>query len=229
MTCVNPSCAAVATPWAPAGFVAVDAADVSASAALAVVGVALTVLVENLGPSVAYVALGTSTVVATTSSTPVQPGDALAVPQGTATYAASITASGGAATVNFTSGAGSPNVVNGQVTANDAAVVDVLTATGTFVSGVFAALTGTSSALFAAASPARRLRVRVMNLDIHTESGGGGGAVWLAWGTTAAVRGPSSFLLVAGASFNDTQYPNQLGLNVIAEDGSAPFVYWETY
>jgi hypothetical protein len=47
------------------------------------------------------VALGTPDVVATTASTPVQPGDSLALPQGTATYAAAITATDGAATVNF--------------------------------------------------------------------------------------------------------------------------------
>ena len=224
------TCQTVSTPWAPGGFVPLSATSISAAAALAVVGTGLTVLVENLGPDVAYVALGDPTVVATAASTPLQPGDSLFLPQGTATYAAAITAAAGqAASLVFTNGAGTPNVVNGQLVVNDAAVVAVLTETGTFASDTFTAFAGTSNPLFAAAAPARRLRVKAINLDYPTESGGGGGTVWLRWGAPAVVRGTGSFFLLPGGSFDDAMYPNQLGLNVIAENGATVAVYWETY
>lgn len=229
-TCVDPNCAAVTTPWTPIGFVDLSATDVSSTATLAGTGVGLIVLVTNQGPAVAYVALGTSSVVATTSSTPLQPGDSLALPQGTSTTAAAITGSGLAATLVVTSGSGCPLVVSGQLVVNDAAVVAILTGTGTFATGTFVAIEGESNVLFPAASPsAPRLRVKAINLDYPTPSGGAGSTFWLSWGAAASVRGPGSFYLLPGTSFDDARYPNQGSLNVIAEDGTAPQVYWETY
>lgn len=104
------------------GQVTLSASTVTSNVALGSTGP--TVVVSNGGAVTAYVALGGSTVTATTSSIPVLPGYSIVLQAGTATYLAGITGSSTAALTITTgtgipAGTGSPAApVSGTVTAN---------------------------------------------------------------------------------------------------------------
>jgi hypothetical protein len=99
-------------PAADAVFVA---QVVTANIEFPMTGQALTCLVFNAGPEVAYVQAGNTQVVATLQSAPVQPSQWVAIAQGTFSNLAAITASGTAA-LQIQSGTGNPLMVYGQVT-----------------------------------------------------------------------------------------------------------------
>ena len=90
------------------GRVTIAATGTSASAVLASTGasapIATTAVFNNLGTAIAYVALGASNVVATTTgSYPVQPAGTAVLSLGSATYAAAITA-GSSVSVSVSTG-----------------------------------------------------------------------------------------------------------------------------
>ena len=110
--------------------------------------------------------------------------------------------------------------------------VDV-TIGGTYANA--SATLSTSAANVVAAVPggAARLRIRLMNVDYATPSGGLGIVIWCRWATVAAgaaaVRGVGSFPVYPGGGIDDQGFGvNQGGLNCLAESGT-PILYVETY
>lgn len=95
-------------------------------------------------------------------------------------------------------------------------------------------VTGSATDIFAATSGgATRYRVKVLNTDYTTVSGGTGYVVWCRWGTAAAaaatVRGTGSFPIFPGSGFDDNgQGVAQGALNCIGETSGAK-LYYETY
>jgi hypothetical protein len=94
--------------FVPTGLTTLQAMPVSSSVTLPSVGSSYVLLIRNCGPSVAYVAVGNILVIATPQSTPLLPGQSVAVQQGFATTIAAITASG-TAELAIQSGTGAPN------------------------------------------------------------------------------------------------------------------------
>lgn len=100
-------------PYQPSGFVpsglaALIATNVSSSIPIPSIGSKYVLVVVNNGPVVAFVAVGNVGVVASTSSTPLLPGQSVAMQQGFSTTVAAVTVYG-AAQLLVQSGTGTPN------------------------------------------------------------------------------------------------------------------------
>jgi hypothetical protein len=107
-------------------------------------------------------------------------------------------------------------------------------ATGVFATGLVT-VGATATDVFAAtpSGGATRYRIRVLNTDFVTPSGGNGYVVWCRWGTAAgaaaSVRGTGSFPVFPGGGFDDsTNGVSQQALNCIGETSGAK-LYYETY
>ena len=74
-----------------------------------------------------------------------------------------------------------------------------------------------------------RVRYRLQNTDYTTAKGGGGGAVWCAWGAVVPSPHLTGFVLLAGAT-DDVSGPGTptASLSCVSETGSL-VLYWETY
>jgi len=149
-----------------------------------------TIVVTNTGASAAYVAIGTSSVVATTSSIPLAVGQTVAFATGTTTYIAGITASG-SATFAIQSGSGVPvviyggNTINGTVTIAPQVTSPVTMSSGTITTG------GTFQTVLAA--NASRTACLLDNTSTHT-----GYVYWLGSGTPTLLN---SMQLAPGQTF----------------------------
>lgn len=94
-------------------------------------------------------------------------------------------------------------------------------------------ITTTATNVFAAAvSGSPRVRMKVLNTDVVTPSGGAGIVIWYRWGTAAgapaAAHGVGSFPLLPGGGFDDIGTVSQEAMNCIAESGS-PVLFAEEY
>jgi hypothetical protein len=101
---------------------------------------------------------------------------------------------------------------------------------GTYANGSVA-LSTTPTDVFAAAPT--RVRIKLINTDYSTASGGNGIVMWGRWGTVAlapaAPHGVGSFLILPGSGIDDQGSGVNTGaLNVVAESG-APVLYAEQY
>ena len=137
VTCAGCSGGGSATlsPWTPDAASTVTLSPSTSSSRVALGGTGATTWVQSTGTVPAYVVLGNSSVTAALTGTLIQPGQAVPMATGTATYIAGITSSG-TASLSIQTGSGSPNGV-----ANSKAVYDFLA--GDAVDG--AADTGTSA------------------------------------------------------------------------------------
>ena len=165
--CVNNTPCTQTNSFQPTGAKSLAVTNASASTALPTTGGNLTLFVTNIGTAVAYVALGGVSVVATTSSPPIQPGQAVAFGQGANSYIAAITASG-TASLLLQSGTGVPVVTYGAGSAT------VTTASGaaapaTFTISTVSTVTTASGALYTYGTPAKTLIL----------SNNGAATVWL--------------------------------------------------
>jgi hypothetical protein len=131
-----------------------------------------------------------------------------------------------------------PNPNLGNITATSVAT-NTLTVAGVPIggasSGTYAdgsrALAITASDVFAA--NAARVRLRLLNTDYVTKSGGGGAVMWCRWGTAAAnaavPHGIGSFPLFPGGGTDDQgSGVNSGAVNCIAESGT-PILFAEQY
>ena len=114
--CLSTSGCQAISVFQPSGSATLSASVVSSNRAFPSTGTNISLLVTNSGPSVAYVLLGNSSVVATTAAQPIQSGQSVAFPQGLNTNIAAITA-GGSASLLLQSGVGTPTIVYGSFTA----------------------------------------------------------------------------------------------------------------
>jgi hypothetical protein len=113
--CLNGTpCTAIQT-FTPTGTASLSATVTSASVAFPSTGGVLNVMLVNTGSVPAYIAIGNSSVVATTSGIPVLPGQPIVLAQGISTNIAAITASG-TTSLSVTSGTGQPAIVYSQLT-----------------------------------------------------------------------------------------------------------------
>jgi len=111
--CLNGSTCTQTNVFAPSGAAVLSASNVSSSIAFPASGSSLNVMITNQGSAVAYLAMGNSSIVATTTGIPIQPGQTLAFAQGLNTYIAAITASG-TVPLLVQSGVGTPVITYGQ-------------------------------------------------------------------------------------------------------------------
>ncbi len=117
--CVNATPCVQTNSFVPSGSTSLAVSAASSRVALPTAGSNLTAVVTNSGAAVSYIVLGGSTVTATASNIPVQPGQTVALLQAANTYVAGITASG-TSSLLIQSGTGVPVVstISGTVIAS---------------------------------------------------------------------------------------------------------------
>ena len=114
---------------------------VSNAVAFPSLGPTLGLMVVNQGPSTAYLATGSASIVATIYGTPIAPGQSLYLPEGANTTIAAVTASG-VASLALTSGTGAPLILSGPMS--------VITPPLAYIAPVTASVATSSGILFAA-------------------------------------------------------------------------------
>lgn len=112
--CVQGAQCVLLQQFTPVGFTTLAVTNVSSSVPFPATGPTLGLLVTNDGPDTVYVAIGASSIVATTLNMPVGPGRSVYLPQGTWTTLAAVTASG-TGQLTMASGTGAPILVHGYV------------------------------------------------------------------------------------------------------------------
>ena len=110
--CVGNSPCTSTQVFTPSGQTTMAVTTVSARVVFPSTGSGVNLVVTNTASTVAYLALGNSSVVATTTGNPIQPGQTLVFPQGTNTYLAAVTAAG-TGSLLVPSGTGVPGVTTG--------------------------------------------------------------------------------------------------------------------
>ena len=227
--CVNATPCVQTNTFVPSGSASLAVSSASSRVALPTAGSNLTAVVTNSGAAISYIVLGGSSVTATASNIPVQPGQTVALLQAANTYVAGITASG-TSSLLIQSGTGVPVVSTISGTVNTSATFSGAIPAGSNLIGSVNALPKASASVTTAGctvgvASAQCLAAATAVSTLTIQNTSAATSLACKWGGTAILNDSGSFMLAPGQArqwgVSTAGLPNN-ALNCIAPVAATP-------